>query len=82
MKVSSVVLHWGEDIGGGSEHTVDGHAAALEVCIYVCLVFNSQSQSLGLSHSALFMYLMYHLWLTTFNILIIIWLCFQISDIL
>jgi len=30
-QVSSVVLHWGEDMTGGSEHTVGGHAAALEV---------------------------------------------------
>ena len=29
-----MVLHWGEDITGGSEHTVDGHAAALEVFTY------------------------------------------------
>ena len=42
MQVSSVVLHWGEDITGGSEHTVDGHAAALEVFTYShsCLLCN------------------------------------------
>jgi len=41
-QVSSVVLHWGEDISGGSEHTVDGHAAALEVQL---LGYNGQLYS-------------------------------------
>jgi len=47
-QVSSVVLHWGEDIGGGSEHTVDGHAAALEVQVlgYNGQLYNSESSSL------------------------------------
>lgn len=36
-QVSSVVLHWGEDLTGGSEHTVGGHAAALEVQVLVQL---------------------------------------------
>ena len=30
-QVSSVVLHWGEDSARGSEHTVQGRAAAAEV---------------------------------------------------
>ena len=40
--MSSVVLHWGESLAGGSEHTVAGHAAALEVQL---LGYNGQLYS-------------------------------------